>query len=183
MKRVIYIALLLGVSFTIGAKELSCTKYQKFPVILPTCNGEAACGDLSRSKNKAIAKVDIYEEPFKNSKIIDYLDIGEIAQDPKPYLVINELGKLQVNEPTKDLSALGVKVGDILPLVQYFEQDIGFVACIGEELIDVYDFQAKVLQENKTKAWVKLKTPRDFVGYTQDIGEESVKEWYKGPYS
>lgn len=171
---------------TSTGKEWSCTKYH-LPAVIEGCEGEGPCGELEH--DRALHFVDIYNKPFFNDVVIDQLNQGEFIENPQPYFVINKFGKVIVTNPGKELAALGVKKGDILPLVQYYEESLE--VCVGEHSIEAESLYenvpnaVKIIEENETEAWVQLKTPRGVTGYALDISEipDYEDQWYRGKNS
>ncbi|MBI4357316.1 MAG: hypothetical protein HY559_05515 [Gammaproteobacteria bacterium] len=168
-------------TMSVSAKEFSCTKYSKLPVVFQACEGEGPCGYFR--DDKALVRVPIYEQPFKTSKIIDYLGKGETIRETEPYLVVKKLGKVRVMTANNILRAKGIKKDDIVPLVKT-NDEYQVEICVGDKVIEVNDVYeqfpdfVKIIEQNKTEAWVKLKTPRNVVGYALDISEPGADQWY-----
>lgn len=178
-----FLLILLAISLPTLTKELTCTKYKKFPIVLNVCEGEGPCGNLE--SNHALLPVDIHQKPSKHSKIVDKLEKGDVIKNTEPYLIIKKFGKVKVLDSKKELYALGVRDGDILPFVNYLEESLE--ACIDNHLIEVESLYndnpeisfVKILEDNKTEDWVKLRTPRNIVGFAPDISDENSVQWYR----
>lgn len=182
-----FFGFILCVNTIVIAKDFVCTKYKSLPVAINTCQGEGACGYLDY--DKAIQPVSIYEQPSKNSKIVDRLGRCELIQDTEPYLVVKKFGVLKAVTVREDLSKFGVKEGDTIPLVSHVDYD-EVRTCIGDETLSVLTEKTnsisfvKILEENETQSWVQLKTPRNVIGYALDVPEEWEKEpWYLDTYT
>lgn len=185
LRKSAFLVIVLAMSvFSIEAKEWTCTKYPKLPIVVQGCEGEM-CGRLMYEK--AERAVSIYEKPFTTSRVIDQLARCELIRNFEPYIVVNTIGRVEVLSLDKDLAAAGVKVGDILPYVRANDEDDVFgelTACFGDREHPVYDTVVaednpqyrfativKVLSRHASQEWIKLKTPRNKVGYAPGNSE------------
>lgn len=187
MRTSTYIAFIVAViiCLSVHAKEFTCTKYTTYPILL-----EETCDLFEGCKypifDKAIASVDLYTHPTKNSKIIDHVERCELLQNFVPYALITKPGRAKVITLGKELEGLNIKTNDILPLLQTLSS-AWISVCVGNKEIIVYDTHVskdlvsnpheeiyqnsgfvKVLKPSQVEHWVQLKTLRGNTGYAMN---------------
>lgn len=165
-----------------SAKTWTCELHPKYPVLLEGCDGEA-CGVLTYER--ALSDTPLYAAPSDELKKVGDLRRCERISSFATFTRLKRPGVAEVVEPDSKAKALGVRVGDKIPLLRSHGE--GFSSgCIGKTTIDFVDTYAgnadtetriKVAAWPDSETWTRVKNQKGVVGYS------NKHDFYMGYYS
>lgn len=163
------------------------------PYVQEGCDG-TGCDLLTY--DKSLYDVKVYAKPDLKSKLVGHLKKCETIKSVKGYKVIEEFGRLQVNQWPKNLGEVNVKHGDTVEFLNYTGEG-GYKICINKKIfggfsvlvtpralrpvkgykfvLEDFNFLMQI-DEGKSQAWYKVQTQKGLEGFV--LNEDITKKFF-----